>query len=276
MEGYRQASLESWQTSAPGWAEWSGRLSEAAGGLTDWLIVRLDPQPGDTVLELAAGAGETGYEAAGRADIRLITTDFSEPMLEEARRRAETLGVANVEFRVLDAEEMDLPDDSVDGVLCRFGYMLLEDPGAAFRETRRVLRPGGRLAFATWGRAEANPWVVFGRILVERDRMTPPGPGTPGITALPDAAAVEPMLTAAGFTAVESETIEFLNPYPSFDGYWDYVSRAAGAVAPVLAAMPADEVADFRSELAERVAPFARDDGSLVFPAAALAVAGTA
>jgi ubiquinone/menaquinone biosynthesis C-methylase UbiE len=79
---------------------------------------------------------------------RLITTDFSPAMLEAARRRGAELGVANVDYRVIDAERIELHDDSVDGVLCRFWYKLMADPAAAFAETRRVLRPGGRLALA--------------------------------------------------------------------------------------------------------------------------------
>ena len=63
-------------------------------------------------------------------------------MVAVARRRAEELGVQNAEFRVLDAERMDLATDSVGGVLCRWAYMLMIDPPAAFAETRRVLRPG--------------------------------------------------------------------------------------------------------------------------------------
>ena len=70
---------------------------------------------------------------------RLITTDFSPAMLAAARRRGAELGVANVDYRVMDAERIELDDDSVDGVLCRFGYMLMADPAAALAETRRVL-----------------------------------------------------------------------------------------------------------------------------------------
>jgi ubiquinone/menaquinone biosynthesis C-methylase UbiE len=92
------------------------------------------------VLELAAGAGDTGFAAASDAG-RLLCTDFSPAMLDVARRRAGELGITNVEFRVLDAEHLDLDTASVDGVLCRLGYMLVADPAAALAETRRVLRP---------------------------------------------------------------------------------------------------------------------------------------
>jgi len=120
------------------------------------MIRELGPQPGDTVLELAAGAGDIGFEAAAIVGEtgRLISTDFSPAMLEAAQRRGAELGIENVEYRVMDAEHLELDADSVDRVLCRFGYMLMADPAAALAETRRVLRPGGRLALAVWGAPE--------------------------------------------------------------------------------------------------------------------------
>jgi ubiquinone/menaquinone biosynthesis C-methylase UbiE len=123
------------------------------------MIRRLDPQPGDTVLELAAGLGDTGLRAARLVggSGRVIITDFAPEMIGAARRRAEEMGVENAEFRTLDAERMDLETNSVDGVLCRWAYMLMIDPAAAFAETRRVLRPGGRLAFSVWAARERNP-----------------------------------------------------------------------------------------------------------------------
>ena len=78
-------------------------------------------------------------------------------MVDAARRRGAELGLENVDYRVLDAERMDLPDASVDGVLCRYGYMLMADPAAALAETRRVLKPGGRLSFAVVGAPEQQP-----------------------------------------------------------------------------------------------------------------------
>ena len=84
------------------------------------------------VLELAAGVGDTGFEAAAIVGERgrLISTDFSPDMVEAARRRGAALGLRNVHYRVMDAEHIDLDADSVDGVICRFGYMLMPDPAA--------------------------------------------------------------------------------------------------------------------------------------------------
>jgi SAM-dependent methyltransferase len=63
---------------------------------------------------------------------------------------------------------MELEGDSVDGVLCRWGFMLMADPAAALAESRRVLRRGGRVSLSVWGAAERNPWAsIPGRALME-------------------------------------------------------------------------------------------------------------
>jgi ubiquinone/menaquinone biosynthesis C-methylase UbiE len=143
------------------------------------MITELAPRPGDTVLELAAGVGDTGFEAAAILGDggRLISTDFSPAMVEAARRRGAELGLQNVEYRVMDAERLELDPNSVDGVLCRYGYMLMPDPAAAFAETRRVLRPGGRLVLAVWGAPERNPFFsIMAMNLVQRGHIPPPEP----------------------------------------------------------------------------------------------------
>src|SRR6266498_872929 len=159
---YRRTSYGVSRAIAPGWERWRARLEEAVAPVREWMIHQLEAQPGDTLLELAAGAGDTGFEAAaivGEAG-RLISTDFSPAMVEVARRRAAELGLGNADLRVMDAERVELETDSVDGVLCRFGYMLMADPAVALSETRRVLRPGGRLVLAVWGAPERNPFFT--------------------------------------------------------------------------------------------------------------------
>src|SRR5262249_59354578 len=123
------------------------------GWVSGWLGGRLDPQPGQTILDLAAGTGETGFLAAPRLgpEGRLITSDLSPAMLEAAERVAVELGVTNAEFRVLDGERIELPNASVDGVVSRFGYVLRGDSPRGPAGGRRVGRRGRGGAFAAWG-----------------------------------------------------------------------------------------------------------------------------
>ena len=130
--------------------------------INDWLVEQVDPQPGQTILDVAAGTGDLGFLAAERVgdDGKVLTTDFAPEMLEAARRNGERRGLPNVEYRVLDAERMDLDDDTVDGVLCRWGYMLMADPGRGARGDPP--RPARRRHARLRGLADARPQPVGG------------------------------------------------------------------------------------------------------------------
>jgi deazaflavin-dependent oxidoreductase (nitroreductase family) len=176
----------------------------------------------ETILELAAGPGDTGFAAAALLgdEGRLISTDFSPEMVEVARRRGSELGRGNVEFRVQDAERLELDDDSVDGVVCRWGFMLMPDPAAALAETRRVLRPGGRLVLAVWRGPELNPWVsLAGRVLAERGHVPPPDPEAPSMFGLASDERVRSLLDAAGFTDVRIEDVPVRLVWSDIDDY---------------------------------------------------------
>jgi ubiquinone/menaquinone biosynthesis C-methylase UbiE len=140
-----QFHLEIAERIAPTWEKRRAEIGKVSAPVRLWMLRELHPQQGDTLLELAAGVGDTGFEAAETigGSGRLITSDLSAAMLDAARRRGAELGLGNVDYRVINAEHIPLDDESVDGVLCRFRYMLMPDPAAAFAETRRVLRPGG-------------------------------------------------------------------------------------------------------------------------------------
>jgi SAM-dependent methyltransferase len=269
LQEYRATSLETWDEMAPGWEERREWLLGFTGGINEWLIERVNPQPGETILELAAGIGDLGFAAAERvADQgKVLCTDFSSEMLDAARRNGERLGLGNVEYRVLDAERMELDDDSVDGVLCRFGYMLMADPAAALRETRRVLRDGAPLALAVWQTPDRNPWAAIpGMTLVERGHMPPPEPGAPGIFALGERDRIVELVTGAGFGDPQVEELTFEWRYGT-DDLWDTLTSLAGPLARVIRSLPEDEQDATRSAIEERMEAF-RQGNQAVVPAA--------
>jgi SAM-dependent methyltransferase len=261
---YKRTSLENWQTMAPGWERRRADIEKVTRPVTEWMVQALAPQPGDTVLELAAGPGDVGYAAAEQLgqEGRLISSDFSSEMVEVARRRAAELGLENVENRVVDAEEIELEDDSVDGVLCRFGFMLMPDPDAALAETRRVLRPGGRLSLAVWGPPQRNPWIAIGgRILGELGLAPPPQPGEPGMFVLADEGRLRELVEGAGFTVESVEEVPVLFTYEDVDGYIAAAVDTGGMFARIWNAASDEEREAVRSGLAESFGAFAVDGG---------------
>jgi ubiquinone/menaquinone biosynthesis C-methylase UbiE len=263
-EDYRQASLGIWEQMAAGWEDDRRAVWEASRVVGELLVDALDPEPGETILELAAGVGDTGLAAAARVGPsgRLISTDFSGPMVDAARRRADELDVSNVEFRTMDAERMDLADASVDGVLCRWGYMLMADPAAALRETRRVLRPGGRVAFSVWGDPASNPWAsVPAAALMEHTGAKPPDPLAPGIFAMASEERTRELLDQAGLRPKRVEQVEMEWEFDTPEDHWHYVMDLAGALAMVMRSMPEREQAAVRRLTEQRLEPVVRRPG---------------
>jgi len=272
VERYRRSSYDIWQQMAAGWDSRRDWMWSVSRQVSEWMVARLDPRPGQTILELAAGTGETGFAAASRLgdDGRLIATDFAPQMVEAAQRRADELGLSNVEFRVMDAERMDLDDDTVDGVLCRWGYMLMAEPAAALSETRRVLRDGGRLALSVWGAAEHNPWAALGRRALEvRGHMRKPEPGDPGIFALGNEERLREVVAGAGFGSVEIAPVEVEYRFEDFEAYWRFLRELAGAVEMAIRELSDDERAEARGLIEQDVEPFRAGDG-YVMPGMAL------
>src|ERR671919_2950951 len=271
-EAARQRSKATWDAVATGWYTQREEIWESSRPVSEWMIRRLDPQPRDTVLELAAGLGDTGLRAARLVggSGRVIITDFAPEMIGAARRRAEEMGVENAEFRTLDAERMDLETNSVDGVLCRWAYMLMIDPAAAFAETRRVLRVGGRLAFSVWAARERNPALsLAGTVLVELGHIPPPDPEAPSAFVMADRGRIRELVVGAGFAEPEIEEVTFRWPFAEKDAYWRYVTETAASASPVLRALSPEVQNTVREQVHEAARPYRSGEG-YAFPALCL------
>jgi SAM-dependent methyltransferase len=278
---HRQESLENWEEAASGWVRRQQMLRELAAPVSHWMIDAIAPQPGQRVLELAAGLGETAMLAAELvAPVGgVIVSDQAESMLEGARARAIELGLANVEFQVLNAEWIDLPLASVDAVLCRWGYMLMADPATALAETRRVLRPGGCLALAVWDTIEANPWALLpARELIERGLADPPpgGAPAPGPFALAGAERVRGLLERSGFGEIEVQALELQRRHASFAELWEVTLDLSRSFHDAVLDRPQAEVEQIKNSLAERFMPYTDASGALTIPARTLVAAASA
>ena len=265
LDRYRREIYEIAEAIAPTWECRRADIEEVATPVREWMLRELRPRAGDTVLELAAGVGETGFETAAIVGEtgRVITSDLSPAMLDAARRRGAELSVTNVEYRIIDAERIELDDDSVDGVLCRFGYMLMADPATALAETRRVLRPGGRLTLAVRGALERNPFFAIVAIsLVQRGHIPPPEPPpAPGPFSMASPQRVEGLLRGAAFTEVRTEEVPGRFVIPDVDEYLSVIADTAGPIALALRGLAESDRAAVKAEVEDSLRRFAAGDG---------------
>jgi SAM-dependent methyltransferase len=267
-----------WDQVAERWGRRADHLRELSLPVSQWMVESLGLSPGQRVLELAAGPGDTGFLAAQKiAPGTLVTSDGSEAMLEVARARARELAIDNVEFKRLELEWIDLPAASVDAVICRWGLMLCVDPAAAASEIRRVLKPAGRLSVAVWDSSELNPWATMDwQALIELGHMAPPDPSGPGMFALAPASRLRELLENAGFLEVGVDGVELDRSYENIDDYIAETLDLSATFSEVWATLDAAQ----RSEVMERItslaAPYRVADGSLRIPGRSLVAAASA
>ena len=276
---HRESSLAGWEAAASGWKRRQEAIRGFGAPVSAWMLDAVSPQPGQRVLELAAGLGETGMLAAELVAPMggVIVSDQAEAMLDGARDRALELGLSNIEFQVIGAEWIDLPLASVDAVLCRWGYMLLADPLAALAETRRVLRPGGRVALAVWDSVQHNPWALAPTLeLLERGLASAPPPGTPGPFALGDPERVRELLAQAGFAEIDVQGLEIEQRHSSFDAFWETNLDISNSFHNAVLSRPEPEIAQIRAGLAARLEPFSEPDGTLAIPGRTLVACASA
>ena len=279
LEALRAENRARWERGASGWGKRADEIREMGMPVSALMIERLELQPGQRVLELAAGPGDTGFLAAEliRPGGTLVCSDGAEAMLELARARAQAQQIENVEFVRLELEWIDLPTASVDAVLCRWGIMLLVDPSAAAQEIRRVLRPGGRAALSVWDVPEHNPWAtVPGRALAELGHAPAPDPDAPGMFALGAPGRLEQLLASSGFLDVLVEQVDVGRTPPSVDAYLEETLDLSTPFRDTVAQLSKAQWREVVNRIVSLAEPFTDADGSLRLPGAALVATAAA
>lgn len=256
-----------WNSAAAEWGRHADRIDEEAGAVTERLLAAIAPAPGERVLELGAGPGGVGLRAAAAVAPggSVVITDIAPAMLDVARRRAQELALDGVRFEVADATQLALPDEAFDAAACRFALQAMSDPGRALGEMLRVLRPGGRLALAVWGRPDRNPGTAAAMAAIREAAGEPAPAGGSPIFSLADETQLESLLTDAGFADVRIEHVTGERRYESFEAWWELRRRLPPGAQTTWASLDPAARTEVERTLRERVADH-REGDELVFP----------
>lgn len=209
------AQIEYWNaTAGETWALFQEQLDRQIAPLGLEALRVLAPAPGEAILDIGCGCGQTSLDLARRvgSEGRVVGVDISVPMLEVARRRPLSELTRPPEFREVDAQSGDLGHAVYDAAFSRFGLMFFSDPIVAFSNIRHALKPRGRLGFVCWRPLQENIWMLAPLNAALPLLPAPPAadPLAPGPFALADASRLRSILHDAGFGSVTIQRFDSL------------------------------------------------------------------
>ena len=261
---YKATTREQWQAAAEAWHRWGPTLKVWLGPATEALLDLAEIVPGSRVLDVAAGAGEPAMTAAERVGPTgsVLATDLSPNLLAFAKQSARERGLANLETRVMDGENLELAADSFDAVLSRVGLIYFPDQQRALTEMRRVLRPGGRVAAAVYTTPDQNRFFSIPvSIIRRRAQLPPPLPGQPGPFSLGSPGVLETALRQAGFRDIETRVIPSPLHLPAAAECVRFERESFGALHQMLANLSTEEQAEAWAEIKQELRQFEGESG---------------
>jgi SAM-dependent methyltransferase len=242
IDGPNAEQIRYWAEAAgPKWVRFQALLDAQIRGIGERAMERGGIAPGERVLDVGCGCGDTTMELPRRVGAagRVLGVDISAPMLARAAERIAAAGLPHARVLEADAQTHVFEAGAFDVLFSRFGVMFFSDPTAAFANLRAALRPGGRLAFACWQSLQQNPWLLVPLSAVAQHIALPPppAPDAPGPFALADADRVRVILTGAGFAQIAIEPHEhplFVAGGAGLDGAVELLLEGVGPTSAAL------------------------------------------
>lgn len=239
-----QDTRTAWDNAATGWHRHAPEIRQWLRIPTEVMIDLAAIQPGHTVLDLAAGAGDQTLDIAARTGPtgHITATDLSPAILTYAATAARAAGHRNITTQTADIADLPFPDARFDAATCRLGLMFLPDPLAGLRETLRTLKPGARFAAMVFAAPDLNPCLAVLMATALRHAGLPPrDPFQPGgLTSLGKPGHLEALFQQAGFRATSTTRLDAPFNLPTTAHYLGFIQDAAGPILQILAPLAPD------------------------------------
>jgi SAM-dependent methyltransferase len=241
------------------WIAQQARRDAMLGDFAKMALVRAGAQPGERVIDIGCGCGETSVELARQVGPagEVVAADVSAPLIAQAQERLADFPWAKAQL--VDAATYPFEPGAADLLFSRFGVMFFGDPPTAFTNLRRALKPGGRMVFACWRDPAENPWMNGSLGAVSR-HLPPPtnvDPEQPGPFAFARSETVADIMTRAGFSPPAFEKLNATIDVAQGQGLDGAVASAMefGMTAGALEGQPESVLAAAKGSLHEHFAP---------------------
>jgi ubiquinone/menaquinone biosynthesis C-methylase UbiE len=249
-----------------GWDDVNQQLVKSASIATGHSVVDIGSGTGYPALMIARHVGEKG---------RVVGLDFSDGMLEVARRKAKSLGITNVTFRQHDVSTLPFESEIFDAASSRFCFMLLPEPDKTLRELFRVLKTGGFFAASVWAEKEKNPNITIPMEIL-REYCPPPEGDTalPGIFSLSEPGVLMEKMSKAGFSEFAEKEIPTERRFSSGEECISRLKEMAAPFKKMFAALDGKKGREVEKKMVDAIENFRRGD-EIVLPGVALIVSGS-
>jgi SAM-dependent methyltransferase len=277
MQEQAAETLREWRATAPFWKKHAGTIRIMFAPVTEALIEEASIGPGQSVVDVAGGAGEPSLTIAARVGPTgsVAFTDVAEEMVNAARSEALRRQVTNIKFYQSPADSLPFEDNLFDAAVSRLGVMFFPDPLAGLKEMLRVDKPDGVVSLVVWGIADENPFSYeVTRVLARYVEPAPPDAGAPDAFRFGASGVLSELVAQAGAANVRERLFKFQIQAPiSLEEFWVLRSETSGTLRQKLATMAEEQRRAIREEVIEAVEPYFADN-QMDFPAEMLIVTG--
>jgi SAM-dependent methyltransferase len=261
---YKNTTRDQWQKAAEAWFRWTPTLNQWLGQATETMLEMAGISTGHRVLDIAAGAGEQSITTAKKVGATgyVLATDISSNILEFAEQMAKQAGLENIETKVMDGENLNIPDATFDAVISRVGLIYFPDQQRALKEMLRVLKPGGKIAAIVYSTPEKNKFFsVPVSIIRNRAKLPPPLSGQPGPFSLGAEGVIEESFRQAGFINVKSVLVNSPLLMPAAKDCVQFEKESFGALHQMMSGLSDIEKESVWKEIEQELKKFETNTG---------------